>query len=238
MKISLEQIKTELESQKWQLISTEYHTLNDQLIVKCPEGHTVYAPWKQLRSSPICPICKNNKYHNIGNKVSARPRGAQRVLVFDQATHISGWTVFDGGELSGYGCFESQQADEIDRDLEIKNWLLSLIESYKPDVVGLEGIQFQDNAGVTTFQTLARLQGILMMAVKESGIPFQICPAAVWRGHCQVKGKTRADKKKSMQLLVKGWYDISVTEDEADAIGIGKFLSETYNAPLAMAFHA
>ena len=31
--------------------------------------------------------------------------------------------------------------------------------------------------------------------------------------------------KKSMQLLVKEWHDISVTNDEADAVGIGKYLS-------------
>ena len=31
-----------------------------------------------------------------------------------------------------------------------------------------------------------------------------------------------------MQLLAKKWYDISVSEDAADAIGIGKYASEIY----------
>jgi hypothetical protein len=32
-----------------------------------------------------------------------------------------------------------------------------------------------------------------------------------------------------MQNLVKEWFDVSVTDDEADAIGIGKFLSDKYS---------
>ena len=59
---------------------------------------------------------------------------------------------------------------------------------------------------------------------------FLLCPTPTWRAHCQVKGKTRADKKRSLQLLVKDWFDVSVTEDEADAIGIGKYASETHTA--------
>jgi hypothetical protein len=30
-----------------------------------------------------------------------------------------------------------------------------------------------------------------------------------------------------MQLLVKQWYDISVSDDESDAIGIGRYLNMT-----------
>ena len=29
-----------------------------------------------------------------------------------------------------------------------------------------------------------------------------------------------------MQLLVKEWFDITITDDEADAIGIGKYISD------------
>ena len=83
--------------------------------------------------------------------------------------------------------------------------------------------------GVTTFETLARLQGILMETLLELDIPYSICPTNSWRAHCQVKGKTRIDKKRSMQLLAKQWFDISVTDDEADAIGIGKYVAEVLN---------
>ena len=31
-----------------------------------------------------------------------------------------------------------------------------------------------------------------------------------------------------MQFLVKQWYDVSVTNDESDAIGIGKYVSDNF----------
>ena len=75
---------------------------------------------------------------------------------------------------------------------------------------------------------MARLQGTLINTIFEAGLPHLVCHTATWRNHCGVKGKSRADKKRSMQLLAKKWYDISVSEDAADAIGIGKYASEVY----------
>lgn len=65
-----------------------------------------------------------------------------------------------------------------------------------------------------------------MLTCYDLGVPFEICPTNTWRKHCQVKGQSRTDKKRSMQLLTKKWFDVSVTEDEADAIGIGKYMAE------------
>lgn len=107
-----------------------------------------------------------------------------------------------------------------------------MINNWKPDYIALEGIQFQDEVageskmGITVFQTLARLQGVLMDTCLELKVPFEICSTNTWRAHCGVKGRKRADKKKSMQLIVKDKYDISVTNDEADAIGIGIYLAD------------
>jgi hypothetical protein len=61
----------------------------------------------------------------------------------------------------------------------------------------------------------------------ENKIQYIVCHTAVWRQHCGVKGKSRVDKKRSMQNLVKKWYDVTVTDDESDAVGIGKFVAET-----------
>ena len=35
-----------------------------------------------------------------------------------------------------------------------------------------------------------------------------------------------------MQLIAKTWFDISVSEDEADAIGIGKYASDNFTKKL------
>lgn len=102
-----------------------------------------------------------------------------------------------------------------------------MIDNWQPDYIGIEGIQYQAQIGVTTFQTLARLQGILMDTCYEANIPYKICPTNTWRTHCGVTGSSRADKKRSIQLKIKDWYGLSLDEDTSDAAGIGKYLADT-----------
>lgn len=237
-KIKIEDIREELKENGWELLSTEYKNLDEQLTFKCPEGHTVYQSWKKLRSKMICPICEKNVYKTTAQetKVAVKRKGIQRVLAIDQATYTSGYSIFDGNELIRYGTYTTSYNDAIERANAVKVWLINMINNWHPDIIGIEGIQFQEKGGdgnergrmgVTTFQTLAWLQGILMDTCLELDIPYEICPTNTWRKHCGVKGQKRHDKKRSMQLLAKKWYDVSVTEDEADAIGIGKFVADS-----------
>lgn len=226
-RIAIESIIQELKPLNWQLISTEYQNLSNELHFKCPEGHDVYAPWKKMRNQLICPICKQNKFKS-DISIPSKSKNTYRILALDQASKISGWAILDNKELIKYGIFEADNLDEVPRFNQIKQWLVSMITNIQPDMIGLEGIQYQENMGVTTFQTLARLQGILMETCYELKIPFMICPTNTWRAHCQVKGRTRMDKKHSMQSLVKQWFDITVQDDIADAIGIGKYVADTY----------
>jgi Holliday junction resolvasome RuvABC endonuclease subunit len=163
--------------------------------------------------------------------VEPKKKGEKRILALDQATHISGWSIYDGQKLIRYGTFETNQKDEIERISTIKNWLLSMLENWKPDFVAIEGIQFQDESsgnkmGITVFQGLARLQGVLMETCYAQKIDYTVCPTNTWRNHCGVKGRYRADKKRSMQLIAKKWYDISLSDDEADAVGIGRYAAD------------
>lgn len=231
-RITLESINEELAPTGWKCISTEYKNLDSELQFNCEEGHLVCATWKKIRKLQECPVCKQNK-HKTNNALVVEPKkkGQKRILALDQATHISGWSIYDGQTLIRYGTFETNQKDEIARISTIKNWLISMIENWKPDFVGIEGIQFQDESsgnkmGVTVFQGLARLQGVLMETCYAQKVDYTICPTNTWRNHCGVKGRYRADKKRSMQLIAKKWYDISLTDDEADAVGIGKYVAD------------
>lgn len=230
--IKIEQIREEVAKENWQLISTEYKNLDTIMDFICPEGHNVSLPWKKLRNKLICPICSKNTYKNFTEEVLPKKKGVQRILALDQATRITGYSIYDGAQLIKYGTFQANGYNALDRDASVRNWMVSMINAWQIDAVGLEGIQFQDNLtggarmGVTTFEALARLQGILLIACYDLKVPCDSVHTAVWRKHCGVKGKGRADRKKSMQLLAKQWYDISVSEDEADAIGIGKYVAE------------
>lgn len=231
-KIKIDDIRKAAIEHNWSVISEEYKNLNTEMEFKCNEGHRIFAPYKRIRDKWECPICKENQYTHFDETIKPKNKKIQRTIGLDQATHKTGYSIFDGKELIYAGTFEATAEDEIERDLEIRNWLLQLIYSWKPDIIGLEGIQLQQfndkMIGVTTYQTLARLQGILMATCHEQKIDYIVCAPATWRAHCKVKGRSRSDKKRSMQLMVKEWFDITVSDDVADAIGIGKYISETH----------
>lgn len=227
-KITIEQIAQELEQDSWKVISTTYTNLNEQMEFKCSEGHSVYTSWGKLRVKRECPICKANKFKNVKPIIIEKNKNVNRILALDQASHICGYSIYDDGKLITYGIFETKTQNEDTRIHEVKEWLISMIDNYQPDVIGIEGIQYQQSFGVTTFQVLARLQGVLIEECLDQKIPYEICPTNTWRAYCGVKGRTRSDKKMSMQTLVKKWFDISVSDDCADAIGIGKYVAERH----------
>lgn len=225
-RISIDEIKNDLSKQNWILVSEQYFNLDQNLEYKCDKGHTVIAPWKKIRENKICPTCmrerlKTKEFHNTKKK-----KGDYRILALDQATHISGYAVFNNKNLIDYGTFEAIGENDIERSVQVKQWMISLIDQFEIDFVGLEGIQYQTAAGVTTFETLARLQGILAATCVEEKVKYKIVNTNTWRDHCGVKGKSRPDKKRSMQRLVQEWFQLKVKEDEADSIGIGKYFSD------------
>lgn len=231
-KIKIDDIRKAAIEHDWKVISEEYKNLNTPMDFECNEGHKVFLPYKNIRDKWECPICKQNKYHNFNETLPGKKKGVQRTLGLDQATHNTGYSIFDGQELIYAGVFQADAEDEIERDVQMRNWLSQLLINGRIDIVGIEGIQLQQfndkMIGVTTYQTLARLQGILMAACHDNNVDYVICPPATWRAHCDVKGRSRADKKRSMQLKIKDWFDITVSDDVADAIGIGKYISETH----------
>ena len=226
-KIKIETIAEELAADGWQVLSTDYQNLDTEMEFLCSEGHKVYAPWKKIRSKRDCPVCRQNQFKQNLNVIKPKMKGENRILALDQASHVTGYSIFDGPNLVSYGTFEAKETDEAKRFHEIRLWLISMVENWQCDIIGIEGIQYQQTMGVTTFQTLARLQGVLMDLCIELNIPYVICPTNTWRAHCGVKGTKRTDKKRSMQLLVKQWYDVTVSDDIADAVGIGKYVTDT-----------
>ena len=240
-RIKIEDLQKHLEPLNWKVISTKYQNLDNEMVFKCPEGHSVYSSWRKIRNKTECPICKKNIYKEREQKIIPKQKNKRRILALDQATHITGYSIYDGTELIKFGIFETQMDDEIQRDNELKNWFINMVNIWKPDHIGLEDIQLQNfggansefsiknGVGIQTYKILAHLQGILMETCYELNLTYTICPPGTWRAHCKVKGKSKSDKKKSMQLNVKNWFDISVSNDEADAIGIGKYVADSYN---------
>ena len=225
-KLKFEDIKKDIESQGWKLNQDEYVNLKTDLQVICPEGHDCFVSYEKWRRGSFeCPICKQNQYYKSDN-IAVKKNG-YRILAFDQASITSGWAVFDGEVLVKYGKWSSEGTHSTERIAKTKYWVASMIQKWNPDEVVFEDIQLQKfgegNEAVLTFKKLAHLQGVLKNYCYENQILYSIVSSATWRAHVEIKGKTRQDKKKSAQLKVKRFYDISVTQDEADAILLGRY---------------
>ena len=71
---------------------------------------------------------------------------------------------------------------------------------------------------------MARLQGVIQDALFEACIDSDLVYASEWRKYCGVgEGVGRENKKKQAQDKVFVWYGQKCTQDEADAICIGKY---------------
>lgn len=226
-KIKIEEIRQDIESHNWHLISKTYTNLKTPLELECPQGHQVditYGDWRKAQTHE-CPICVRQATKKLNEKISKKK--GYRILGLDQSTHISGWALFEDNNLLAYGKWESKAEHTTTRISEVKSWLDHKIQETKPDEVILEDIQLQKfgqgEEAVLTYKKLAHLQGVLKNYLYENGIPYKIVFPSTWRTLSQIKGKTRTEKKKSAQIKVEELYGISVPVDCAEAILIGKW---------------
>lgn len=144
-----------------------------------------------------------------------------KILCLDQATKISGYSLFENKKLITYGKLQANEKEKnpIERMKQMQEKIIQLIDEIKPNFIVFEDIQFQQNYG--TFKQLGQLQGILMAELFKLDIGFQIIEPSAWKSFCGIKGRKREEQKKNTQAFVKTMYKVNVSEDEADAIGIG-----------------
>jgi len=144
-----------------------------------------------------------------------------KILNLDQSTKITGYSIFNNNNLDTYGLLEANEKEKnpIERMKEMNDKIIALIENVKPDYIVFEQVQFQNNYG--TFQQLSQLQGIIMAYLFKINIGFNLIEPTAWKSCCCIKGRKRVEQKLNTQKFVKEKYGFDVSEDEADAIGIG-----------------
>ena len=116
-RISINDIKTTLATDGWELVSEEYKNLDTNLEFKCNKGHVVCAPWKRIRENRTCPTCMRERLKTKEFKNTKKKPGDFRILVLDQATHISGYAVYNNKNLIDYGSFEATGETDTERSL-------------------------------------------------------------------------------------------------------------------------
>ena len=228
MPINLQSVANHLSENGWKLISNTYKNLNTELEMGCPAGHRQFQTYGNWRKHPNCDQCMTGDPFKIKkNKVPIKKIDTQRVLALDAATNITGYAIYDDGELVSYGTYKAD-GDTDERINKMKKWLIAAIDEWEPDFVGVENVQLQtyghNQAQVKTFQTLANLQGVILDTLFEKCIDHDLAYSTEWRKYCNVgEGTGRENKKKQAQDKVQLWYGQLCTQDEADAICIGKY---------------
>lgn len=233
-RITLKDVNNKLKGTGWSCLSKEYKNLKTPMQFKCPEGHLVEATWQKIRSEPRCPTCQANLKMQIVDVAPLKKTDKIRVLALDQSSFKTGWSIYDSTELIAYGIFETNKREQIDRITELCDWLNSMVVGWKPDLVGIEDIQYnprgefqEGTQNHNTFKLLGQVMGAIMISAIRLNCPIEVVNIKTWKGYCKVRGSRRADQKRSAQLLVKNWHDVTVTNDESDAICIGKYFAET-----------
>lgn len=231
MPINVYTVANHLETEGWKLISDTYKNLNTELEMECPEGHRQFQTYGNWRKHPICEQCMAGDSYKIKkNKVPAKNADTVRVLALDAATNITGYSIYDDRDLVSYGTFKTSGEKAEERIHEVKEWLKAAIAAWEPDFVGIENIQLQSFGNnqyqVETYRVLANLQGVLVDTLFEACIDHDLVSVNTWRNYCNVgQGTGRENKKKQAQDKVKLWYNQNCTQDEADAICIGKYFA-------------
>ena len=231
--INIYSVRNALEEEGWKLISDTYKNLKTELEMQCPKGHTQIQTFEKWRKHPLCDVClAGDPYKVKNNKVPEKGENTTRILALDAATNITGYAVYDDKVLVHYGTFKTSSGHEAqERINQMKHWLKAALKEWEPDFVGVENIQLQSygaNAAQTqvkTFQVLANLQGVILDTLFEASVDNDLVRPSEWRSYCGINdGDARRNAKKiAAQAKVKVWYDIDCSEDEADAICIGKY---------------
>lgn len=233
MAINIFTVQQDAENAGWQLVSTTYKNLKTPLDFICPKGHPVQDTYENWRKKHECPTCsKAAAKASIRNKIPEANPNVYRILALDAATETTGYSIYDNKQLVAYGTYTVNYTnDSTARINQMKHWLDGVCRKCKPNAIGIEGIQYQQQRGVKTFQTLANLQGVLLDYCYENQdkYTYGVAASSTWRS---ALGLNNADQRENAKQKAQSWvklmFGLSATQDEADAICIGKYFTTKF----------
>ena len=146
-----------------------------------------------------------------------------RILSLDLSTKSSGFAIGQDGSLEAHGCITASSRDVVKRIIKMRDQLSKIIKNNKIDKIIMEEVRPEYNSH--TNKVLMWLQAVIVVAAYEidSSIEYQFIGASTWRAALKIKQgrgvKREALKPQDIQY-VEDKYNITVNDDEADAICI------------------
>lgn len=150
---------------------------------------------------------------------------SMRVLGIDQASKISGFAVIgEDGRPERWGSIDHSLEEDIPQ--RIKLMFLDIVEIVRRencDGISVEAQFFNGNA--KAYSMLCQLQGAIIGFAYVNRMPVSSPLPSEWRaqlGFVQGKNENRKSLKAQAIKYVKENFGLDVTEDEAEAICIGR----------------
>lgn len=146
-----------------------------------------------------------------------------KILTLDLSTKSSGYCFGQDTVLKQHGCITASSGVVEQRIIKMRDQIITLICRYNPDKIIMEQVRPQVNSH--TNKVLMWLQGIIAVAAYEckKSIQIQFVGASEWRAAIKIK-QGRGIKRQQVKTFdiqyVKDKYNITVNDDEADAICI------------------
>ena len=118
-RITKESIQEHLSQYGLTFTGETYQNLDTAIEVQCDKGHFFKETFRNLRKTPICPVCADSPFKETVSHI--KKKKGFRLLAFDQATVTTGWALFEGHELVGHGILTVNEKYETVKRISLMN---------------------------------------------------------------------------------------------------------------------
>lgn len=140
-------------------------------------------------------------------------------ISLDTSTTNTGYAVYDDeGNLLTSGVISSSSKDYLERANMMADYVSTISTEYQVKEACIEELKVLNNQ--KTLTKLAITQGIIIRELSDTDITF--VPPSVWRSLFHIPKKREEAKKKAI-AIVKNKLGKTVTDDEAEAILLGRY---------------
>ena len=151
------------------------------------------------------------------------------ILALDCSTKSTGVAVYEDTNLIFHCCITSSSTDLFKRIHKMVDEINLLVQKYNISKLVLEEVRPDDigaRSNLNTHRALMWLQGAIAMMIHDEHpkITIDYLYPSEWRKLCGIKtgrGIVRETVKQSDIKFVKDTFNLTVNDDEADAIAIG-----------------
>lgn len=146
------------------------------------------------------------------------------VLGLDQATKVTGWSIFENRKLIAYNKIAISDKYKAEKRMEMMTEeIRKIILQYNPDKVYFE--QTFSKGSPRGFRTLCQLQGFLMWELRLHKIPYAIVEESAWAKNISCCYGEREERKNNVLAKIEKMFNIKLdsNNDISDAIAIGYY---------------